>query len=89
MGARIMVEVPHVRPVIDGKWHFTYLTKWPVPGDTVTTLCGLSEPAEYDNNGSQAVVRTCWNCDFIYRREAGIPWYGPTPHPAALSEQQR
>jgi hypothetical protein len=58
MGARIMVETPHVRPVIDGKWHMTWLRNWPVPGAVIETLCGLLEPAEYGSaDSAHAVVK--------------------------------
>ena len=82
-----MVEMPHVRPVIDGRWHITNLTRWPAPGATVTTICGVSETAEYSDTPPQEVVRTCWHCDFVYRKEAGIPWYGSSPHPATQAEE--
>lgn len=83
MGARIMVETPHVRPVIDGKWHMTWLRNWPVPGAIIETLCGVSEPAEYGPaDSAHVVVKTCWDCDLAWRKAMEVPWYGPDNHPA-------
>jgi len=71
-GARIMVAVPQVRPVIDGVWHMTRLSRFPVPGEPVTTLCGLTEAADYGDQDSQVVATQCWDCDYRYRRDHGM-----------------
>jgi hypothetical protein len=75
-----MVEVPHVRPVIDGEWHISYLRTWPEPGAPVTTLCGVTEPALYDSDGRHEVVTSCPGCAAIWRGDRQtLP--APQPYP--------
>ena len=71
-GARIIVVTPHVRPVIDGRWHLTRLSRLPAPGEPVTTLCGEREPADYSGQPTQITVTTCWDCDLAYREAHGM-----------------
>lgn len=82
MNARTMVEMMHIRPVFDGKWHMTRLSRMPEPGEPITTYCGQTHEASYHDQQSQVVVTTCWHCDLEYRRAHGIPWYGDRVHPA-------
>jgi hypothetical protein len=82
MSARIMVEMTHVRPVFDGKWHMTRLSRMPEPGEEITTYCGQTREASYRDQESQATVKACWDCDLAYRKAHSIPWYGTVAHPA-------
>jgi len=79
-GARIMVEMPHVRPVIAGVWHTTRLSRFPASGEPVTTLCGLTEPAGYSDQSSTQLAVPCWECDRRYRTENHLTV--PPNHPA-------
>lgn len=79
-GARIMLATPHVRPVIDGVWHMTRLSRFPAPGEHITTLCGVTEPADYGDQNTQIVATQCWQCDYRYRLDHGMEVI-PT-HPA-------
>jgi hypothetical protein len=74
MNALITVDLEHVHPVIDGRWHHAQLESLPQTGDMLTTLCGITEPVQYRATQDQVMtVHTCWDCDAIYRQLNGMP----------------
>lgn len=44
MGARLGIDLSAVRPIIDGQWHITRISRPFAPSDELTTLCGRTEP---------------------------------------------
>ena len=83
MSAVISVSLNDVHPVIDGRWHRVYIERMPVPGEDITTFCGLTESVAFEGKNAQFTVPTCWDCDLVYRRRNGIPYRPDHPGLAA------
>jgi hypothetical protein len=66
--AIITVSLDHIHPVINGYWHLLpRLQALPQPGETITTLCGITEPVVYQAKQEQLLPpHTCWDCDREY-----------------------
>ncbi|GAA4528987.1 hypothetical protein GCM10023192_14740 [Amycolatopsis samaneae] len=83
MDAVIYVDTEAIHPVANGEWHHTRLNHVPAPGERITMLCGLVATAEFahvSQRDTHGVPHTCWNCDYVYRREHDLDiWPG---HPA-------
>lgn len=75
MTAIITVSLDYIHPVIDGRWHLIpRLEALPQPGETITTLCGITEPVAYQAKRELSVpARMCWDCDDKYRKSKGLP----------------
>jgi hypothetical protein len=78
-----MINLDHVHPVFDGRWHRVLLRRLPQPGEEITTFCGRVEVVEYVSAPDAGVTKTCWACDLQYRRREGIPVL--TTHPELLT----
>lgn len=79
--AVITVDLDHLHPVFDGRWHRVVLDRLPGPDEIITTLCGQRRPVRYGTPADRLpAARTCWPCDLAFRRANGIAV--PPNHPA-------
>lgn len=67
-----MVDLANVHPIFGGRWHRVWFERFPEPGEQIVTYCGVTEIVEFAA-GVPEHVRTCWGCDLVHRRHAGIP----------------
>jgi hypothetical protein len=91
MSARITIDLKHVHPVFDGRWHRLRLARMPAQGEQIITYCGVTETADFFTSPPDFIPQTCWPCDLVYRQEENIPIQPdhpglrastqPTPHP--------
>lgn len=78
MKALIYVDLAALRPIVDGLWHRTHLSRVPAPGEQIVLLCGRAAPAAFepiDRRTATGIPTCCWECDLVYRRLRGISVY--------------
>lgn len=80
MKALIYVDLAAWRPIVDGRWHRTHLSRVPAPGEQIVLLCGRTAPAAFEpiaGRTAAGIPTCCWECDLAYRRHHGIAVYQP------------
>ena len=86
----IYLELSSIHPVINGQWHRIHLNAVPVPGVTLTMLCGRQAVASYESRKSRnqhGISTQCARCDYEFRRRMG--WAIPPGHPGAPRRLKR
>jgi len=87
VSALIVVDLAQVHPEFDGRWHRVLLKRMPAPGESVTTLCGRTEPVVYGTSADRRAVRlTCWECDRRFRTARGLPVWSAEHLPVGVDE---
>lgn len=86
MTVRIYLDLDKLHLVANGLRHRARLSRVPDPGNQVTTLCGRVEKVEYTSKPEGTPVKTCWRCDFLYRR--GLGFAIPPTHPGFKTSAQ-
>ena len=85
MSALIYVDLEALHPVVDGVWHRADLPRVPLPGESLTMLCGVAAVAEFEDfvRRRDYPPQQCWSCDLVYRRRKNI--HVPAGHPGLVT----